>query len=69
MDSSRSIQWPAQRCARAGLRYRHARLLFDALYLADALMLSKGSVVKAARRAALRQESVHRMVRRLEGSK
>lgn len=55
------IEALARRSARAGLKLRDARALFNALYVADALMLSGGNMHKAAVRAGYEPAALFRM--------
>lgn len=53
-------QWLARRCAERGLRLSDARALFEALYIADALVLEHGNISAAARRAGLNYRTIQR---------
>lgn len=55
-----TIRRIAQRCARANLRLRDARALFEAIYRADALALEGGNITRAAKRAGVIRETFHR---------
>ena len=51
MDRVGKIKWLARKAAKADLKLKPARHLFDALYVADALMMERGNMTKAASRA------------------
>lgn len=59
-----AIKTLARLAAARGLKMRQANALFDALYVADALSVSNGSVSKAARLANVNRECLHRMEHR-----
>lgn len=59
------IEHLARKTANAGLKLRDAKALFEALYMADALMLSGGSMEKAAKRSKISRDHFYRM-RRLQ---
>lgn len=63
-DEQDPIKRLAQKAARCNLSIRSALALFDALYAADAIALSKGSVAGAARRAGIQRQSLIRMQKR-----
>ena len=60
-DDSEAIRNLARACPPLPLRY--ARGLFDRLIAADALLLEKGNVSKAAKRLGVRREWVIRAFR------
>lgn len=57
------IVYLARRCAHAGLSLRDARYLFEAIYMADALMLAGGNQTEAAKIAG-QQRTSHLLRRR-----
>ena len=60
------IKWLAQRAAMSNLKLKPARDLFNALYVADALMLEGGNMTRAAKRAgpSISAPSIRRVLRR-----
>lgn len=60
------IEALARKCATSGLKYRDAKVLFEALYQADALKLAGGNVSKAAEIAGTNRECIHRRRRAQE---
>ena len=64
--SQEDIEWLARRAALANLKLRQARLLFESLYVADALALESGNVAGAIRRSGLAKKAngVNRVLER-----
>ncbi len=63
-DSKKVIKALAEKCARSNLTIRSSVALFDALYAADALLLSGGSMTEAAKRAGMDRQSLVRLQKR-----
>lgn len=64
MDAHKKIKALAQTCAQKGLGLRDARLLFESLYVADALVLSQNNKTKSARKLGLNRERLYRIQKR-----
>lgn len=56
------IEALARRCADRGLTLRHARRLFEEMYLADALALDGNNLSAAARRMQVHPSAISRRV-------
>lgn len=51
----------ARRCADKGLDYRAAKMLFDALYTAELLMITGNNRSRAAERAGVARRALYRI--------
>ena len=58
--SGDAIKGLARHTAQAGLKRRDALALFEALYMADAIMLSGGDKTRAADRAGVSRFAIYR---------
>ena len=65
-DTPPAILELARRTARANLKLRDARALFDAIYRADALILAGNSIGRAAKLAGVNREALMRQRRQDE---
>ena len=62
--SIKHIQFIARKAAIKGLKLCDAQALFDAMYDADALVLAKGNIAKAAEIAGINKAAFYRRRRR-----
>lgn len=60
-EENEHIKRLARLCAMKGLKLKDARSLFDALYIADALIVEDGNKTKAAQRAGMGRTHIMRM--------
>lgn len=67
-DSAEAIRALARQTARSGLQLKHARRVFEALYLADALIKANHNVLEAAEIAGIERGHFYRMTRALDGN-
>jgi predicted DNA-binding protein (UPF0251 family) len=60
-QGNETIKALAEKCARGGLSIKASVDLFEALYIADALVLSGGIIAKAAAKAGISRSAVFRI--------